>query len=586
MSYQSGEYYYYELTVTLTTPSGTSSDISPSGPYGPETLATLTELSDFGTPSSSPAGTVLDTDDDGDGVSDADEATAGTDPLDTDSDDDGDDDLNDQFPLNSAEWDDTDGDAPAGSDGTGYGDNSDDFPTDACANVDTDGDGQPDTIISGCSTTLTEDVDDDADGVLDTYDAFPLDASETTDTDGDGTGNNADTDDDGDAWPDAVDWAPLDSSEWLDSDGDGIGNSADSDDDNDGTPDGSDTYPRDYDNDGWDDAWETACGTSTTSATSYPADYDADSSGDSGSVDSAGAPNGVNLCDSVDPDDDNDGYLDPVTLATMGGQYTSFSSLTETFTLTSGSKLTVTLTTYSWGSEAGLTINGVDMGSFSSNSVYTWSYTDAGSYTITLTDSWGDGGQLVTAVGAEDQFQYDYEAWYDTDGDGLTDYIDPNSTITAYTTVTLCSEGGTMSNPSFTALSCTFTLPAGETLDITLTTTSWASEAGLTMDSPTGTTVNLETSGGYSSFTNYGTYTWSYTDAGSYTLDLTDSWGDGGQSVVASYTYISGTTVPSVTTYGTYADSDDDGDGYSDLDEGDAYAVSYTHLTLPTIYSV
>ena len=97
---------------------------------------------------------------------------------------------------------------------------------------------------------------------------------------------------------------------------------------------------RDYDNDGWDDVWEAACeGTSTTDNTDYPSDNDGDSVGDSGSVDSAGAPTGVNLCDAVDTDDDNDGYLDPVTLATMGGQYVSFSSLTETFTLDAGSKL-------------------------------------------------------------------------------------------------------------------------------------------------------------------------------------------------------------------------------------------------------
>ncbi|SVE19431.1 uncharacterized protein METZ01_LOCUS472285, partial [marine metagenome] len=232
------------------------------GDGGESAIVTLSDCVSV-TPATSTYGTALDYDDDGDTVLDVDEVTAGTDPLDTDTDDDGDDDANDQFPLNAAEWDDTDGDAPSGSDGTGYGDNSDDFPTDACANVDTDGDGQPDTIISGCTTTLTEDPDDDADGVGDAYDDFPLDASETTDTDSDGIGNNADTDDDGDMWPDAhPDWAPLDSSEWIDSDGDGIGNNADADDDNDGTPDASDTYPYDFDNDGWGDAFEAQCGTS------------------------------------------------------------------------------------------------------------------------------------------------------------------------------------------------------------------------------------------------------------------------------------------------------------------------------------
>jgi hypothetical protein len=440
------------------------------------------------TPATSPAGTVLDNDDDGDTVSDADEAIAGTNPLVTDTDADGDDDANDQFPLNSAEWDDADGDAPSGSDGTGYGDNSDAFPTDACANVDTDSDGQPDALISGCTTTLTEDVDDDNDGVMDAYDAFPTDASETTDTDGDGTGNNADSDDDGDGYADVDDVAPLDSNEWWDTDGDGIPNTADADDDNDGTPDGTDTYPLDGDNDGWDDMYEDACGTDKASASSTPSDNDADTV-KLAYPGTGGQTTATNMCDSVDTDDDNDGYLD-----------------------------------------------------------------------------------------TNDAFDFDAEVWVDTDGDGLADFIDPNSTVVAYTTVSLCSEGGTAYNPSFASLSCTFTLPAGQTLDIAMTTTSWASEAGLSLVMPDTTTVNLETSGGYTSFSNYGSYSWTYTDAGSYTMTITDSYSDGGQSVAASYTYISGTTVPSVTSLGVSVDSDDDGDGYSDLDEGDAYDTATAAL--------
>ena len=98
------------------------------------------------------------------------------------------------------------------------------------------------------------------------------------------------------------------------------------------------------------------------------------------------------------------------------------------------------------------------------------------------------------------------------------------------------------------------------------------------MDSPSSTGINLETSGGYTSFGNYGTYSWTYTEAGSYTLYVTDSYGDGGQGVVGSYTFISGTTVPDVTAYGTQVDLDDDGDGYSDLDEGDAYDTATTAL--------
>ena len=333
-------------------------------------------------------------DDDGDNVLDVDE-NAGCSLL-ADCDGDGDNDDTDQFPLNSAEWDDTDGDAPTGSDGTGYGDNSDAFPTDACANVDTDGDGQPDTIVSGCTTTLTEDVDDDNDGVGDAFDDFPLDSGETTDTDGDGTGNNADTDDDGDGYADADDIAPLDSTEWWDTDGDGIYNTADSDDDGDGTPDNTDTYPMDADNDGWDDVYEDACGTDKNSASSTPSDNDADTV-KLAYPGTGGQTTAVNMCDAIDTDDDNDGYLD-----------------------------------------------------------------------------------------TNDDFDFDPEVWVDTDGDGLADFIDPNSTVVAYSTTTLCT--GNTAGAGTSVVSCTFTLPAGETLDIAFSHDYYGNEATMTVDLPDGNT--------------------------------------------------------------------------------------------------
>tara|TARA_B110000196_G_scaffold113716_1_gene98889 strand:- start:1805 stop:7288 length:5484 start_codon:yes stop_codon:yes gene_type:complete len=550
-------------------------------------------------------------DDDGDLLSDADEATAGTDSLDTDTDDDGDDDYNDQFPLNSAEWDDSDSDAPAGSDGTGYGDNSDAFVNDACANVDTDGDGMPDTIISGCTTTLTEDTDDDGDGILDAYDDFPTDAGENTDTDNDGIGNAADDDDDADGYADVDDWAPIDSSEWWDTDGDGIGNNADSDDDADGTPDGDDTYPLDYDNDDWDDAYEIACGTDRYSSSSTPSDND----GDTVKYAVTGVQTtAVNLCDALDDDDDNDGYLDPTMYASLGGGY--FTSLSDSFTLSSGS-MTISMTTTSWASEAGLTLDtpsatGVDLEtsggytSFGNSATYTWTYSEVGDYTIYLTDSYGDGGQSVTVMSVEgDQFQFDYEAWDDTDGDGLTDYIDPNSTAYSYDTVQLCGNtpwytASTYSDAPtgvYLAVSssdddsngdteedaeCTFTLPAGETLDVVLNTASYGGEAIVDIVDPSGTNNH---------YTGFGTNTYNtvatFTTAGTYTIYYGDSWGDGCNPgyygacyVQASYSYITGTVAPTVTVAGTVLDMDDDNDGYSDLDEttncddGGAYASS------------
>ena len=188
------------------------------------------------------------------------------------------------------------------------------------------------------------------------------------------------------------------------------------------------------------------------------------------------------------------------------------SSATCTFTLPAGETLDVVLNTYSYGSEASLTMvmpdgTSVDMGSFSSFTTSTWSYTDAGTYSFTLGDSWGDGGQMLTTSWSDDMFPFDVEAWDDTDGDGLTDYIDPNSTVNDYQTVQLCGTstgtgtGGSGSQPSATgnyltlatgsSATCTFTLPAGETLDLVVQTKGYGSEGGVTITDPSLSLIHI-----------------------------------------------------------------------------------------------
>ncbi|MBT5254486.1 MAG: type IV pilin, partial [Euryarchaeota archaeon] len=84
-------------------------------------------------------------------------------------------------------------------------------------------------------------------------------------------------------------------------------------------------------------------------------------------------------------------------------------SKTCTFTLGSGKTLSVDLETDSWGGEIGIEITLPDgtkdtwpAGSFSSNTGYTplKTYTDAGSYTIKVTDTYGDGGANIYALEA------------------------------------------------------------------------------------------------------------------------------------------------------------------------------------------
>ena len=257
----------------------------------------------------------LDTDGDGEG-----------DVVDTDDDGDGVPDTQDAFPTNAAESIDKDGDGVGDSadpdldndgvldiidnciytpnpdqldsDGDGLGDACDSdndndgfsdadeitcgsdpllassLPADAdsdsiadCIDPDDDNDGfsDADEIACGSDPLLASskpsdvdldliadciDTDDDNDSYLDKNDAFPLDATEWLDTDTDGVGNNADTDDDGDGQLDTDEIVCgsdplLASSMSLDTDVDTIPDCVDTDDDNDGVIDTSDAFPLD-----------------------------------------------------------------------------------------------------------------------------------------------------------------------------------------------------------------------------------------------------------------------------------------------------------------------------------------------------
>ena len=156
----------------------------------------------------------------------------------SDSDSDGIPDVLDQFPDDSSESLDTDGDGLGNNrddddDGDGVHDNEDQVPLDPDETVDLDGDG----------IGNNDDVDIDGDGTRNLLDAFPLDRSETADSDRDGTGDAEDNDDDADGVPDSEDAFRLYPGEWRDTDGDGIGDNVDLDDDGDGRPDIYDPAP-------------------------------------------------------------------------------------------------------------------------------------------------------------------------------------------------------------------------------------------------------------------------------------------------------------------------------------------------------
>lgn len=173
-------------------------------------------------------GNACDSDDDGDGISDGDESAAGSDPLNAASTpevcDGADNNLDGLIDEGSPNLDgdayadcvDTDDDGDGVSDADEFTRGSD--PRNAastpeiCDGLDNDLDGSSDEGFpnnDGDTQGDCVDPDDDNDGTPDATDAFPLNPGETMDSDLDGIGNNADLDDDNDGRPDATDPLPL-----------------------------------------------------------------------------------------------------------------------------------------------------------------------------------------------------------------------------------------------------------------------------------------------------------------------------------------------------------------------------------------
>ena len=221
------------------------------------------------------------TDTDGDGICDS---------SDPDDDNDGVLDGDDNAPLDPSSCQDLDGDGCDDCSATA----STDFSVGNNFDIDNDG-----TDTDGDGICDSSDPDDDNDGVVDGSDAAPLDPSICQDLDSDGCDDCSATANTDFSAGDNFDPA----NDGTDTDGDGICDSSDLDDDNDGVVDGSDAAPldpsicQDLDGDGCDDCSATANNDFTTGNNFDPANDGTDTDGDG-------------ICDSSDPDDDNDGVLD------------------------------------------------------------------------------------------------------------------------------------------------------------------------------------------------------------------------------------------------------------------------------------
>ena len=130
-----------------------------------------------------------------------------------------------------------------------------------------------------------------------------------------------------------------------------------------------------------------------------------------------------------------------------------------------------------------------------------------------------------------------------------------------YSSMNLCDIGGTAGNPSFHSVSCNYTQPVGETVDLTVNVDNWASEFSMDVILPDGSVASFNSSSVYN---HYSGVLVSFTGAGNYTIFLNDSYGDGGTSVSADYSYVSQVNPSSTPISGTYsAQSGDISDGQS-----------------------
>jgi PKD repeat protein len=366
-----------------------------------------------------------DGDTDGDGLTNSEENTLGTDPTSTDSDGDGIDDFVE-----------TDGGSSVDTDGDGTIDALD---------TDADGDGIPDSTegtsdTDSDSTPNYRDEDSDGDGIDDSTEG-------TGDADNDGTPNYLDQDSDNDGTTDSTEGTG-------DADGDGTPDYLDSDDEDgpDADPDGdgltngeeaalgTSNTSADSDGDGIDDAVETTFGNGT--GPGEPVDTDDDGTIDALDTDSDGdgIPDSKEGVDDVDDDGtanyrdtdadgdgaldaeegtgdvDGDGtpdYLDP----NIDGSDTTAPEVTN-FTVANedGQNVTVSFDSNEPLERISVSLNGPE------NAILTEDgFTeDAGTYTATY-DGSSDGGYTAILEAAEDALGND-------GADGATDSVTIDTT--------------------------------------------------------------------------------------------------------------------------------------------------------------
>ena len=153
-------------------------------------------------------------------------------------------------------------------------------------------------------------------------------------------------------------------------------------------------------------------------------------------------------------------------------------------------------------------------------------------------------------------FEGDFESgtltngWSSTGSHSSSWYAEEANNGVVWTDVNLCDIGQAAGAGAFHTVTCNYTQPAGHVVDLTVSVDSWASEFSMDVVLPNGNVASFNSS---SVSNNYHGVLVTFAGAGNYTIYLNDTYGDGGTSVSADYSYVSANNPPANPISGAYS---------------------------------
>ncbi|MAU30032.1 MAG: hypothetical protein CMA26_02845 [Euryarchaeota archaeon] len=173
---------------------------------------------------------------------------------------------------------------------------------------------------------------------------------------------------------------------------------------------------------------------------------------------------------------------------------------------------------------------------------------------VSTTDAGGD--MFLYPTNEMANFEGDFESgtltngWSSTGSSGSTWDAEAANNGIVWSEVNLCDIGAAAGAGSFHTVTCNYTQPAGRVVDLTVSVDSWPSEFSMDVVLPNGNVASFNRT---SVSSNYHGVLVTFAGPGNYTIYLNDTYGDGGTSVSADYSYVSANNPPATPISGAYS---------------------------------